>query len=77
MNTRTLWSKRDVYQFSQFYSVAKLLPSPSALSKFVLSVLKFLGTLKFLRYIAPSFKKSENVVFLMCFKQLFTQGDEE
>ena len=27
-----------------------LMPSPSAFSKFVLSVLKFLGILKFLRY---------------------------
>ena len=28
----------------------KLMPSPSAFSKFVLSVLKFVGILKFLRY---------------------------
>ena len=31
-------------------SIPVLMPSPSAASKFVLSVLKFFGTLKFLRY---------------------------
>ena len=31
------------------FQAAQLMPSPSASSKFVLSVLKFLGTLKFLR----------------------------
>ena len=35
----------------RFYVVKiRLLPSPSAFSKFVLSVLRFLGILKFLRY---------------------------
>ena len=33
-----------------FYHAMVLMPSPSASSKFVLSVLKFLGILKFLSY---------------------------
>ena len=36
--------------FINFISFSFLMPSPSAFSKFVLSVLKFLGILKFLRY---------------------------
>ena len=37
-------------KFTKAILLVNLMPSPSASSKFVLSVLKFLGILKFLRY---------------------------
>ena len=40
----------SIIKFLNFFDSSHLMPSPSAFSKFVLSVLKFLGILKFLGY---------------------------
>ena len=39
-----------LYKIIRFSHIFRYMPSPSASSKFVLSVLKFLGILKFLGY---------------------------
>ena len=44
-----------------------LMPSPSASSKFVLSVLEFLGILKILRYTKQYFFDDILALFLSCF----------
>ena len=41
---------QNIYLIQHFKKQEYLMPSPSAFSKFVLSVLKFLGILKILRY---------------------------
>ena len=47
-----VWSYNDIIYNEQILNLPEitLMPSPSASSKFVLSVLKFLGILKFLSY---------------------------
>jgi hypothetical protein len=49
-NTLVLDNKQLTANTDNCYNKMRLMPSPSADSKFVLSVLKFLGILKFLSY---------------------------
>ena len=59
LSNQALMSQYDNRPFILLYNSTSggifLMPSPSAFSKFVLSALKFLGILKFLRFTQNSF----------------------